>query len=44
MYVEYSKLLKYQNFLQHCLLFLKSQQNYFHGQTKLFSNLYLEKF
>jgi len=43
-YVERSKLLEYQNFLQHCSLFLRFQQNYFDGLTKLFSDLYLVKF
>jgi len=30
--------------LQHCLLFLRFQQNYFDGPTKLFSDLYPAKF
>jgi len=39
--VETLKLVnKYQNFLQHCSLFLRFQQNYFDGQTKLFSDLF----
>jgi len=30
--------------LQHCSLFLRFQQNYFDGPTKLFSDLYPVKF
>jgi len=30
---------EYQNFLQHYSLFLKFQQNYFDGSTKLFLDL-----
>jgi len=44
-YVERSNyLLEYQNFLQHCSLFLRFQQNYFADPTKLFSDLYPAKF
>jgi len=44
-YVEHSnQLLEYQNFLQHCLLFLRFQQNYFDSSTKLFLDLYPAKF
>jgi len=39
-----NQLLEYQNLLQHCSLFLRSQQNYFDSLTKLFSDLYPAKF
>jgi len=43
-YVERSnQLLEYQNFLQHCTLFLKFQRNCFDSSIKLFLNLYLPK-
>jgi len=37
-------LLKYQKFLQHCLSYLNFLRNYFDSPTKLFSDLYLDKF
>jgi len=36
-------LLEYQNFLQHPSLFLRFQQSYFDGLTKLFSDPYSVK-
>jgi len=43
-YVERSnQLLEYQNFLQHRSLFLRFQQNYFDGPTKLFSSIYIQQ-
>jgi len=36
-------LLEYQNFLQHCTLFLRFQQKYFESPIKLFSDLYIQQ-